>query len=104
MSELENELRNVLRRQPPPAGFAERVAARVSAAERPAPARRPSMMRWAAAAVLVAALGAGVEYQSIRRERERARGEAAREQVMQALRLAGSKLQKVQTTIKEMGS
>ena len=118
MNELDDELRRVLRREDPPAGFAERVMERVNEKQpacperververaRLAPAARPWVMRWAAAAVLVAALGGGYQYRAVQKARdERARGEAAKEQVMQALRLAGAKLQLVQATVKEIGS
>ena len=107
MNELDDELRKALRREDPPAGFAERVMRRVKEQQptRQAPVTQPSFMRWAAAAVLVAALGGGYQYRAVQKAREeRARGEAAKEQVMQALRIAGAKLQLVQATVKEIGS
>ena len=107
MNELDDELRQALRRQEPPPGFAERVVRRVNEQQplRAAPVTPPSFMRWAAAAVLVAALGGGYQYRAVQQAREeRARGEAAKEQVMQALRLAGAKLQVVQAAVKEIGS
>lgn len=106
MTELEDQLRDALRRKTPPPGFTDRVVSRVEA-DRPTrtlATGRSAFMRWAAAAALVAALGGTIEYRKIREERERARGEAAKEQVMQALRIAGSKLQVVQARIKEIGS
>jgi hypothetical protein len=107
MKELDDELRNVLRREDPPAGFAERVMGRVGRpqAEQRWALSHPSIVRWAAAAAIVATLGGGLQYRAIQKERdERARGEAAAAQVMDALRLAGSKLQKVQASVKEIGS
>ena len=107
MNELDDELRKALRREDPPAGFAERVMRRVNEQQpvRQAAVMRPSFMRWAAAAVLVAALGGGYQYRAVQKAREeRARGEAAKEQVIQALRIAGAKLQFVQATVKEIGS
>lgn len=105
MRNLDDELRNALRREEPPAGFADRVierAARGRAQHRQA--NRP-FVRWAAAAAIVAALGGGVQYRVAQKEREeRLRGEAAKEQVVQALRIAGSKLQLVQAKVKEIGS
>lgn len=107
MDHLDDELRAALRRTDPPPGFAERVARRAAGtagARREVWARRP-VMRWAAAAAIVAAVAGGFQYRSVLREREeRARGEAAKEQVVQALRIAGSKLQLVQARIKEIGS
>lgn len=98
MSDLDDELRNALRREEPPPGFAERVMARVQSA--PPPARRWWMLpqlRWAAvaAAVIVLAGGVGME----RQRRLRAEGELARDQVMLALRITGSKLQFVKEKI-----
>jgi hypothetical protein len=106
MNELEDRLRHALAREKPPSGFSARVLRRVSEDVEPTPrlADRP-VMRWAAAALIVAALGGALEYRSVQKAREeRARGEAAKEQVMQALRIAGSKLQLVQAAVKEIGS
>jgi hypothetical protein len=106
MNELDDELRKVLRREDPPPGFAERVMRRLETRqpERRIPMVKPSLMRWAAAAMLVAALGGGLQYRAAQREQERIRAEAAKEQLMQALRIAGSKLQLVQAAVKEIGS
>jgi hypothetical protein len=57
-------------------------------------------VQWAAAAALVAAVAGGVDY--IAKQEERAEGEAAKERVVQALHIAGSKLQLVQTRISRM--
>lgn len=100
MKDLENELRSALRRREPPPGFSERVLAQIDAA--PAPKARwrlalaslfrmPSF-RWAAtgvAACLLLTLGA-LHYRRVKQER--AAGEAAKAQVMQALRIASKKL------------
>lgn len=99
MSELEHDLRDALRRQEPSADFADRVLS--CAADRRRRGRR-APMRWAAAAVLVAAIGGGIQYRAMRDER--ARGEAAKEQVVRALRIAGAKLQIVQARVREVGS
>jgi uncharacterized protein HemX len=106
MTELDDALRRALGREEPPAGFAERVVHRASA---PAPVRRTGtaavVVRWAVAAVVVAAIAGGVEYRSVQRAREeRARGEAAKQQALQALSIASSKLQLVQAKIKGIGS
>jgi NAD(P)H-dependent FMN reductase len=117
MKSLDDDVREALRRKDPPAGFADRVLARVGASgSEPGvkagvhatldarSATRP-VMRWVAAAVLVAAVAGGFQYRAIQKQREeRLRGEAAKEQVVQALRIAGSKLQLVQLTIREGGS
>jgi hypothetical protein len=123
MKELDQELTNALRRQDPPAGFAERVLRRVGEpphAERRAgpfprafPARtsasvetprgtrtRLPFVQWAAAAALVAALAGGINY--VAAQKERAEGEAAGARVALALHIAGSKLQLVQTKITQL--
>ncbi len=101
MSRLEDELKNALRREEPPAGFAERVLTRAAA-----PKRRWSFtglfgtrgVRWALAGALTLVLaGAGLEYRQ--HEEERARGEAARAQLMLALRITGTKLQFAQAKV-----
>ena len=57
-------------------------------------------IQWAAAAALVVALAGGVDY--IAKQEERAEGEAAKERVVLALHIAGSKLQLVQSRISRM--
>jgi hypothetical protein len=57
-------------------------------------------IQWAAAAALVAAVAGGFEY--IAKQEQRAEGEAARERVVLALHIAGSKLQLVQTKINRL--
>lgn len=114
MNELDDELRQALGREPAPPGFAERVLRRVeeeAPVERPGPsgsktpwARRP-LFGLAAAAAIVAAVAGGIQYRSFERARaERAAGEAAKEQVIEALRITASKLQLVQEKVREVGS
>ncbi|HVH29220.1 MAG TPA: hypothetical protein VM818_20840 [Vicinamibacterales bacterium] len=108
MTELDDELRKMMGRVEPPGGFAERVlrrAGKPSATETRAnlPSTKsstPAFVRWAVAAALVAAVAGGLEYRA--RRQEQAAGEAAREQVVQALQIAGSKLQLVQTKINRL--
>ena len=102
MTDFEDALRDALRRDEPPAGFANRVVRRTRD-ERTRPPRSPVWM-WAAAAAVVIAIGGGVQYRHVQQAREeRARGEAAAEQVRKALHITGSKLQVVQTTFREIG-
>lgn len=106
MKELDEGLRDALRREPAPAGFAERVLQRAE--------EEPRILRWnprrrlvglAAAAALVAAVAGGIQYRSVERARaERAAGEAAKEQVIKALRITASTLQRVQERVREVGS
>jgi hypothetical protein len=108
MRNMDDELRNALRREEPPQGFADRVlqrAARGQVQQRQTSRTDWPFRRWAAAAAIVAALAGGFQYREVRQEREeRVKGEAAKEQVIQALRIAGSKLQVVQAKVKEIGS
>ena len=127
MKELDRELTNALRRENPPDGFAEQVLRRVGepphAEHRartfpreqhrpnasplpsaqawgpPAPTKLP-FVQWAAAASLVAALAGGINYVAM--QKERAEGEAAVVRVAQALHIAGTKLQLVQTKINQL--
>lgn len=114
----ENELKNALRRQEAPEGFVERVLARVAQHEaqktRPVYAEsllsfftRP-ILRWATVTAMCAVLVAGGFYyrhaQELKVQRERAEGEAAKQQLMLALRIAGSKLQLAKGKVYETGS
>ena len=98
---IEDKLRVALRRQHAPEGFDDRILACVTR-ESPVPRtasrdpwfrrRTQPLMRWAAlATVSVAMIVGSVHYRNVRRER--AQGEAAKQRLMLALRIAGSKLQ-----------
>jgi len=87
--EFEQQLREALERRTAPLSLKRRIMARRAA-------RRPQKMvvlwqRLAAAAVLAAVLGGGAAWEAHVRE-ERQRGEAAREQVLTALRITGHAL------------
>lgn len=107
MNRLEDELRMALGREEPPPGFAERVLARAAEPKRGAWDAalawfRAPASRWALAAACCLLLFAGLE---ARRQHElRARGEAAKQQVMVALRIAGEKLQLAQAKVQESGT
>ena len=98
MDEFERKLKLALEREPAPEGFAERVLARAGRHVRPVERWwRTPVARWSVAAALVAAclVTGTTEYQ----QQERARGERAREEVLLALRITGSKLRAVQAKI-----
>lgn len=120
MTRFEDELRNALRRQEPPAGFADRVLAR-AAEQRSRQAKRTwrdswlnivaqpfypgNLLRWVAvAAVAVALVVGGVHYRNVQVQRERARGEAAKARLLLALRIAGSKLQLAKARVDQINS
>jgi hypothetical protein len=85
---LDDELRAVLRRVEPPAGFAARVTARAQRR------RAYRFAAWAAAAAML--MAAGLQYQ---RQRD---GERAKEQAMVALRIAAREIQSVQAKMERI--
>jgi hypothetical protein len=103
-------LRKSLQREEVPAGFADGVlirAARQRAAAHDS--HVPSwfrifsqpLLRWAAFATISASLiGGGIRYREVRREREE--GEAAKQQLMLALHIAGSKLRLAKSKVNEI--
>lgn len=92
---FERELREQLRARSAPAGFAERVMARVSERRRPRPLWQPAW-RWAAiAAVIVVTVLGGVEHD----RQQRIAGERARQQVILALHITGTTLRQVQEKV-----
>jgi hypothetical protein len=104
MKRLEDELRNAMRREEPPEGFVERTLARASAPRQNAWigifARQG--VRWALAGALCLVLAvAGIEFK--RAQVERARGEAAKAQLMLALRITADKLQLAQEKAQQHG-
>ena len=104
----EEALKSALRREPAPEGFADRVLLRV-AEQKPVASRRESwlrifaqpLVRWAvAAAVCAAVVGGGIYYRDI--QQERAQGEAAKQRLILALRIAGSKLQLAKSRVQHI--
>ena len=83
MDWLEQELTQALARKEPAAGFDGRVRARMH--------RRPQWL--AIAATILVMIGAGEAWRQHQ-------GELAKEQVMTAMRIAGSKLNRVQMQLK----
>jgi hypothetical protein len=108
---MENALRRALRKEEPSAGFAERLMARAAAQDIRTPATtwysrlgewfqvRALPARAAVAFALTVAIVAGVRYESVRRER--LEGEAAKRQLLLALRVTGSTLHSVQSRVRE---
>lgn len=110
MNYSEEELKGALRRREPPGGFTERVLASIAAEEaaQSAPQREswlrfftPLLVRWAAAAALAGALiTGGIQYRRV--QSEHAEGEAAKRQLILALRIAGSKLRLAKAKVNEI--
>lgn len=110
-NQLEDQLRGALRREEAPPNFAEQILARVAARNSPRQhARDPwwrvfsqPLLRWAAiTATATAVVIAGIHYENV--QRDRARGEAAKQQLMLALRIAGSKLQLAKSRVNEINA
>lgn len=107
--DLERALKRALRREDPPEGFDLRVIAKLRERELAHPSRprifswmRTPVFRFAASAALLLAIFSGVvEYQRIERRREA--GEAARRELLLALRITGSKLQYAQDKVNRSG-
>ena len=110
MNYSDEELKSALRRREPPDRFAERVLARVAAETAVQSAAQRGfwltfftqpLVRWSAVAALAGALIAGgIHYRDL--QRERAEGEAAKQQLMLALRIAGSKLQLAKAKVNDI--
>jgi hypothetical protein len=103
--DFEQELRQALERRPAPPGLKRKIMERRAARHtRPTWFGLPlagTWMKLAATLVIVAVLGGvGVEWRAKRVEEQR-RGEAARQQVLTALRITGHALDKVQTRLTE---
>lgn len=105
MDPLERDLTNALRREEPSGDFAARVLARVEQEKHRQPWWRGwfavPQLRWATAVVLCLLFVSGVFYQREQAHR-RAEGEAAREQVLLALRIAGSKVKLAQDRVQQI--
>ncbi|HEY0144249.1 MAG TPA: hypothetical protein VGF48_25410 [Thermoanaerobaculia bacterium] len=99
---LDNDLSRALRRESPAPGFSSRVLARIERDASRITPRRPIWWR-AAAASLTFTLLLGGGYAAHQRY-ERHKGEQAREQVMQALQIAGAKVRYAQQEVREIGS
>ena len=106
MDEFERELQQALERRPAPPGLKRRVLEARNARR----ARRswfafPQTTLWmkvAATLLIAAAVGGGVEWR-MKQLQEQREGEAARQQVMTALRITGHALNEVQERLAAHG-
>ena len=99
MDPLENDFREALSREPAPDWFAEGVMARVREQKRQ-PKPGLGWLRWAAAVAMVVVVVTGVRFDQVRRER--LAGEQAKEQLMLALQVTGSKLHLAQVRVQSI--
>jgi hypothetical protein len=95
MEDFEQELREAFARRPAPPSLKRKLMEKRRAGRRPRPA--VVWQRLAAVLALAAVLGGAVEWRQ--QEEERRRGEAAREQVLTALRITGYALNQVNTRL-----
>ena len=110
MSYLEEDLKRALRREEPPADFADRVLARLN---RPAPEpswwerfsvlMRPPRLQWVALCLIVSVILPVATMQYHKEQQYRAEGERAKAQLLFAVRMAGSKLHQAQRKVLETG-
>jgi hypothetical protein len=105
IDDFEQHLRDQLAPRSAPAGFADRVMARVKVRPAPQPRRRFFFWRpvwnWAAVAAVIALMAAGgIEHD----RQQRIEGERARAQVLLALRITGTTLRDVERNINNQES
>ncbi|MBM3813908.1 MAG: hypothetical protein FJW20_19950 [Acidimicrobiia bacterium] len=93
MKEMEVHLKELLRRQPPSAGFTDRVIRRVTGRG------KPRLAWWATGAIAATllVLGGRLEYQ-------RYRSEQAKQELMQALEITAEKLVLVESHLENLRS
>jgi hypothetical protein len=104
MKHLEDELRKALRRKQPPEGFAERVLSKTETVPRGVwfNVFVRHGLRWALAGVMcLLLLAVGIRYRQAKEEYTR--GEAAKTQLMLALRITADKLQFAQLKLQQHG-
>jgi hypothetical protein len=101
MDHFEDQLRTALRREEPGGNFSTRVLARLAEeGDRVAWWRlRLPQLRWAIAMALLVAMLGLYRYEQ---QRRRAEGQAARQQVIIALRIAGTKIHLAQTKVQSI--
>ena len=99
MDDLERELQQGMLRLPAPPGLKRKIMARKRARDAEKSHRRVIFwQRLAASLVLCGAVGGGVTWHNVQ---ERRKGEAAREQVMMALRIASHALDQMNAQLAE---
>jgi hypothetical protein len=99
LDEFERELQQGMLRVPAPPGLKRKIMARKRALDAEKTHRRVVWwQRLAASVVLCGAVGGGLTWHNIQ---ERRKGEAAREQVMMALRIAGHALDQMNEQLSE---
>jgi len=93
MSQFDRDLRESLRPRQPPADFAANVLARTREPE----VRPPYRWRWLAVAAVILLMAGGITF--IREQRRRAESEHAKQQLLMAFRITGSKVREMQSRL-----
>jgi len=104
MDRFDQDLRNALERKSPSPGFEGRLTARLGQQEHRTrwwTAWRRPPLRWAAITVVSLLLLVGVEEWN-ERQKELEQGQLAKDQVMLALRIAGSKIRLAQSKVQDL--
>jgi len=102
MDPFEEQMKKALRREPPRAGFAARVRRRIAVQEeRPRGRVWPWFppVRWVLPILVCVGMVVTISYRN--GKIERARGQAAKQQVYVALRLAGAKMQLAESKVRQ---
>ena len=99
---LERELKQTLQRRRPPAGFTQRVMARLGEEDTGRRPRRqaPRWVPWAIAASLILAGTGGGGW--VHQRQQQARAEQARNQILFALQVTGEKLDHVRSKVRSI--
>ena len=100
MDQFEQELTDSLRREPAPDWLADAVMARVNAEKQRQ--RKPewfgwARLRWLAASMVLVAVVGGVRFEQQRQEQ--IRGEEAKQELMAAFQVTGTKLRQVEERV-----
>ncbi len=93
MIDFEDQLRQALARQEPSSGFAEGVLARAAQMEH---RRRLRWKPWAAGCIAASLIAGVTGLVDLEQRRDRQRAEAAHAQLVIALRITNSKLQRIE--------
>lgn len=96
MMDFEDQLRRALERKDPSPGFAERVMA-AAAAGRPRPSAWTRWRAWGAASIAASLFVGALSLDLDRRQRQQ--GEAARAQLIQAMQITSSQLQRIEKKV-----
>jgi hypothetical protein len=97
--DFEHQLRSVLERKDVPSGFAARVISKARG-QRKVAGVWANWRRWTAVPVASSLLVLVIGIEQQRERRERRQGEAAKEQLMQALQITSGKLDRIQKKVR----